>query len=102
MLSLHAEHGQGRAQKPELSGNGHVAGGSGGSRGSFGAVLMDVQAGSGWGLALSWSPSGQPLNLAKACVFLLLSHAWKECAHQLALPWGTRHLISPELAGKDV
>ena len=22
--------------------------------------------------------------------------------HQLALPWGTRHLISPELAGEDV
>ena len=22
--------------------------------------------------------------------------------HQLALPWGTRDLISPELAGKDV
>ena len=28
-------------------------------------------------------------------------HAQKECTHQLALPWGTRHLISPELAGKD-
>ena len=28
----------------------------------------------------------------------LLTHAWKECTHQLALPWGTRHLISPELA----
>ena len=26
----------------------------------------------------------------------------KQCQHQLALPWGTRHLISPELAGKDV
>ena len=25
-----------------------------------------------------------------------------ECPHQLALPWGTRHLISPELAGKGV
>ena len=24
----------------------------------------------------------------------------KECPHQLALPWGTRHLISPELAEK--
>ena len=26
----------------------------------------------------------------------LLMHAQKECTHQLALPWGTRHLISPE------
>ena len=26
----------------------------------------------------------------------------KEFRHQLTLPWGTRHLISPELAGKDV
>ena len=25
-----------------------------------------------------------------------------ECTHQLALPWGTRHLISRELAGTDV
>ena len=32
----------------------------------------------------------------------LVTHAQKECTHQLALPWGTRHLISPELAGKDV
>ena len=32
----------------------------------------------------------------------LLTHAQKECTHQLALPWGTRHLISPGLAGKDV
>ena len=31
-----------------------------------------------------------------------VAHAWKECTHQLALLWGTRHLISPELAGKDV
>ena len=40
-----------------------------------------------------------------ACILVLLAlltHAWKECTHQLALPWGTRHLISPELAGKDV
>ena len=28
----------------------------------------------------------------------LLTHASKGCAHQLALLWGTRHLISPELA----
>ena len=27
---------------------------------------------------------------------------YKGCPHQLALPWGTRHLISPELTGKDV
>ena len=26
----------------------------------------------------------------------------KDCTHQLALPWGTRHLISPESAGKNV
>ena len=32
----------------------------------------------------------------------LLTHAYEECTHQLALPWGTRHLISPKLAGKDV
>ena len=34
----------------------------------------------------------------------LLTHAWKECTHQLqlALPWGSRHLFSPELPGKDV
>ena len=32
----------------------------------------------------------------------LLTHAKKECTHQPALPCGTRHLISPELAGKDV
>ena len=32
----------------------------------------------------------------------LLTHAQKECTHQLALPWGTRHLISPELAGKKM
>ena len=31
-----------------------------------------------------------------------LTHAQKECTHQLALPWGSRHLISPALAGKDV
>ena len=31
----------------------------------------------------------------------LLTHAKKECTHQLALPWGTRYLISPELAGTD-
>ena len=30
------------------------------------------------------------------------AHAEKEYTHQLALPWGTRHLISPDLAGKDV
>ena len=28
-------------------------------------MLMDVQAGSGWGLALSWSPSGQSFSLPK-------------------------------------
>ena len=28
--------------------------------------------------------------------------AQKECTHQLALPRGTRHLISPELADKGV
>ena len=27
----------------------------------------------------------------------LLTHAWKEGTHQLALSVGTRHLISPEL-----
>ena len=32
----------------------------------------------------------------------LLTHAQKECTHQLALPWGTRHLTSPKLAGKCV
>ena len=32
----------------------------------------------------------------------LLMRAYKECTHPLALPWGTRHLISPKLAGKDV
>ena len=26
----------------------------------------------------------------------LLTHAQNECTHQLALLWGTRHLISPE------
>jgi hypothetical protein len=26
----------------------------------------------------------------------------EECTHQLALPWGTRYLISPRLAGGDV
>ena len=31
-----------------------------------------------------------------------LTHAPKECKHQLALLWGTRHLMSPELAGKDL
>jgi hypothetical protein len=30
----------------------------------------------------------------------LLARAQKKSPHQLALPWGTRHLISPELAGK--
>ena len=29
--------------------------------GSFGDVLMDVEAGSGWGHALAWSPSGMQL-----------------------------------------
>ena len=29
-----------------------------------------------------------------------LMRAQKECTHQLALPWGTRHLISPGSAGK--
>ena len=33
--------------------------------------------------------------------FGLLMHDQKECTHQLALLWGTRHLLSPE-AGKDV
>ena len=32
----------------------------------------------------------------------LLTHVYEECTYQLALPWGTRHLISPELAGKNV
>ena len=32
----------------------------------------------------------------------LLTHDQKEYTHQLALPWGTRHLISPKLAEKDV
>ena len=32
----------------------------------------------------------------------LVTHAEKECPHQLALPWAPRHLISPELAGTDV
>ena len=32
----------------------------------------------------------------------LLTRAYKECTYQLALPWGTRHLISPKLAGKHV
>jgi hypothetical protein len=32
----------------------------------------------------------------------LLMLAWNECTHQLALLWGTRHLISPELAGNIV
>ena len=32
----------------------------------------------------------------------LLTHALKERTHHLAFLWGTRHLISPELAGKDV
>ena len=31
-----------------------------------------------------------------------LTQAQKEWTHQLALPWGIRHLISPESAGKDV
>ena len=31
-----------------------------------------------------------------------LMRAQKECTHQLALPWGTRHLISCELAETDV
>ena len=26
----------------------------------------------------------------------------EKCMHQLALPWGTRHLIGPELAGKEL
>ena len=30
----------------------------------------------------------------------LLTHAWKQCTHQMALPrGGPGHLISPELAG---
>ena len=36
------------------------------------------------------------------CCSLDWTHAYKECTHQLALLWGTRHLISPELAEKDV
>lgn len=31
---------------------------SDGQLGSFGDVLMDVEAGSGWGHAVAWSPSG--------------------------------------------
>ena len=31
-----------------------------------------------------------------------LTHARNECTHQLALPLGIRHLISPELAGNGV
>ena len=36
------------------------AGSSAGAGSSFGAVHLDIQAGSGWGLGLSWSPSGAP------------------------------------------
>ena len=32
----------------------------------------------------------------------MVSPSLKECTHPLALLWGTRHLISPELAEKDV
>ena len=35
------------------------------------------------------APQGQVVYTAK-----------KGCTHQLALPWGTRHLISPESAGQ--
>ena len=31
-----------------------------------------------------------------------LTHAWKECTHQLVLRWGTRHQISPGLAERNV
>lgn len=31
-----------------------------------------------------------------------LTHVHEECTHQLAVLWGTRHLISPGLAGKNV
>ena len=30
------------------------------------------------------------------------THAQEDCPHQLALPWGTWHLISPDLAGEVV
>ena len=30
----------------------------------------------------------------------LLTHACKECTHQLALPCGARHLITPKFAGQ--
>ena len=31
-----------------------------------------------------------------------MKRAEEKCTHQLALPWGTRHPISPKLAGRDV
>ena len=32
----------------------------------------------------------------------LSAHAQEDGTHQLAIPWGNRHLISPKLAGKHV
>ncbi len=40
-------------------------------------------------------------GLLGAAVYMMLPIE-REFICQLALPWGTRHLISPELAGKDV
>ncbi len=40
-------------------------------------------------------------GLLGAAVYMMLPIG-REFMCQLALPWGTRHLISPELAGKDV
>jgi hypothetical protein len=40
-------------------------------------------------------------GLLDAAVYMMLP-VEREFMCQLALPWGTRHLISPELAGKDV
>ena len=49
---------------------------------------------------------GKPLFMWQDDILLvlliILTHAEKECIRQLALLWGTRHFISPELAGKDV
>lgn len=41
-------------------------------------------------------------RMTSLMLLVLLTHAWKEHTHQLAFPWGTRHLMNPELAGKIV